>query len=298
MRYIVVIFCLIFSLHSFGQRHQFGFQTQLVLQIGYPINKIGINLNAFWLSPFSQVNIGTQSAFYLTGLGPKGTYIENRAHFALIGLIGNETQPINQFFNPLFHQSSRSFAFGYTYLIYWDNRHTSQRSGAFGLQFQRVAMQFENDLFAGQGRDRFRTASMHLYYMDSLNIVGTNVKLWTGETRGGERIKDEKYPSKYGYKDLSKTLYGNTSHGILSFSYSRLLPFNQQIGGEIGIDDERIRHFFQNKLVHDFQFSKTNKRKHNPHYPMLQQDGSPYLFGEGDTIRKRRIVLQVIGGGI
>ena len=298
MRYIIVIFCLIFGTQLYSQRHQFGFQTQLVLQLGYPINKIGVNLNAFWLSPFSQVNIGTQSSFYLTGLGSKGNYIENRAHFGLIGLVGRENQQINQFFNPLFHQSARSFAFGYTYLIYWDNRHTSQRSGAFGLQFQRVALQFENDLFAGQGRDRFRTAMMHAYYMDSLNLAGINVKLWTGETRGGERKSDENYPSKYGYKDLSNTLYGNTSHGILSLSYSHLLPYGQQIGAELGIDDERIRHFFQNKLVHDFQFSKTNKQKHNPHYPMLQPDGNPYLFRSTDSIRKTRIVLQAVGGGI
>ena len=297
MSKLVVILCFLCSLHTFAQRHQFGIQTQLLLHIGNPTNRIGITVNGFWLTAFSQVNIGSQSSFYLTGIGPKGSYIENRTHISLIGLLGNEKLPPNQFFSPLFHQSSKSFAFGYSYLIYWDNRNTSQLSGMFGLQFERVAIQFENDLFGGQGRDRFRTANLHAFYMDSLHLLGTHLKLWTGETRGGIRLNDDEYPSKYGYKDLSNTLYGKTSNGIASVSYHRTLILGQQVGIELGIDSERIRHVFQNRIVHDFQFSKKNTRKHNPHYPMLQEDGTPYLFKDDTQPRKIKWVGQLLLGG-
>ena len=296
-RLLILFFLCVLSLVSFAQRHVFGIQAQLLLSVGTPVNRIGINLNGFWLTSFSQVNIGTQSSFYLTGIGPKGNFIENRTHISLIGLAGKRNGEIRTFVNPLFHQSQRSVAFGYSFLWYWDNRKTAQLSGRFGLQFQRVALQFENDLFGGQGRDRFRTAGLHAFYMDSLNSIGAHIRLWTGETRGGIRHTDANYPSKYGYKDLSQTLYGKYSSGIASISYSRLLPFSQQLGAEIGIDAEQIRHFFQNKLVHDFTFSKKNTRKHNPHYPMLQEDGSPYIFVEGTKPRKARFVgLFTIGG--
>lgn len=297
MRKLFVILWGFFTLTSTGQEHLFGIQTQVVVTIGSPVNRVGINLNGFWLTSYSQINIGTQSSFYFSGMGPKGSYIENRAHFSLIGLVGKKRNPQNHFFNPLFHQSDRFIAFGYSYLIYWDNRQTSQRSGMFSLQFDRVALQFENDLFGGQGRDRFRTANLHAFYLDSLNMLGTHVRLWTGETRGGLRTTDEEYPSKYGYKNLENTLYGKTSHGIATMSYQRLLPFAQQVGIELGIDAERIRHFYQNRLVHDFQFSKKNTRKHNPHYPMLKDDGTPYLFKSGTSVRKAKFVgLMTLGG--
>lgn len=286
------IFFLFVTFFSSGQTHQFGVQTSVILQLGTPVNRIGVGLSGYWLTPFTQVNIGNQSTIYLSGYGPRGGYFENRTHISLIGLLGKQNLRPTSYFGELHHQSNRNLAFGYSYLIYWDTRKTGQTSGAFGMQFHQFNFVFENDAFGFQGRDRFRTGRLTATYLDSNFQLQLQSIIWTGESRGGKRHQDSLYPGKFGYKDLSSTYLGRYSHGILTIGAKHILPFNQLAGVELGIDHERIRHFFQNRLVHDFRFSKKNPSRMNPHYPMLQQDGSPYLFRENQHIRSPKPVIQ------
>ncbi len=272
----------------------FGFQTQLTLQIGAPINAIGMQTNFFYAHNHFQLGTGWQAKCYISGLGPKGMFIENRFH-----LSGNvawgKTREINrQFMNPLFQFTDKRNSLGYAYYWFLDTRETSQRSGAWLMQIDRTFVYFENDLFAGQGRDRFRTGTLQLIYMDSLQQIALNMRMWTGETRGAKVIQNSTYPSARGYKDLSESLYGKHSHGILSVSYARSFDFSP-ISVELGIDNEHIRHFFQNKLIHDFPyFLKTNPMR-NRHLPMLDENGLPYLDPKTQKLRKTK---WLINGGI
>ncbi|MEO9258140.1 MAG: polymorphic toxin type 23 domain-containing protein [Crocinitomicaceae bacterium] len=297
VRYLLI---LLFPSCLFAQvRNDLGLQVALQLQFGTHINKIGVGVNGYWLSPYTQLNLGSEFSFYLNGLGPKGTYIENRAHVGVILIAGKQQQAENQFYNPSFHQSRNNLSLGYSYLYYWDNRHTSQLSGAFSAQIRQFTVVFENDLFAGQGKDRFRTGILSVYWKDSMNLAKLSINLWTGDPKGAVRVNDSDYPAHYGYKNLSTTQYGKYSNGILSFGYHRALMFQQSIGMDVGVDAEQIRHFFQNKLVHDAPFRpKKSIKEGDAHYPMLTKDGLPYLFLPKQEIRKPVFFFQMGIGGI
>jgi len=294
-RFGLLLIAIIFQLPARAQ-NGFGFQTQIVFQIGTPINAIGIQNNFFYAHNHFQVGTGWKAQLYASGLGPKGMFIENRFH-----LSGNvswgENRALNrQFMNPLFQFTDKRNSLGYAHYWYWDSRETSQRSGAWLLQVDRTYIYFENDLFAGQGRDRFRTGTLQLMYMDSIQQIALNMRMWTGETRGARVIENSSYPSSRGYKDLSASLYGKHSHGILSMSYARSFDFSP-VSFELGVDDERIRHFFQNKLIHDFPyFLKTNPMR-NRHLPMLDEHGTPYIDSKTQRLRNTMLVLQGRVGG-
>jgi hypothetical protein len=295
IRFISILVFLIAAQNSSAQ-NGFGFQTQLVFQLGAPVNALGLNTNFFYAHNNFQVATGWQAKLYASGLGPKGMYIENRFHLSGNVSWGNNRAVNRQFMNPIFQFTDKRNSLGYAHYWYWDSRETSQRSGAWLVQIDRAYVYFENDLFAGEGRDRFRTGTLQFMYMDSVQQIGLNMRMWTGETRGAKVIENSTYPSSRGYKDLSESLYGKHSHGILSVSYARSFDFSP-INIELGIDDERIRHFFQNKLIHDFPyFLKTNPMR-NRHLPMLDENGLPYVDLDTQKLRRTRVFIHGSLGG-
>lgn len=284
-------FLLVYATQLAVSQNGFGFQTQLSLQLGAPINAIGMQTNFFYAHNHFQFGTGWQAKCYLTGLGPKGIFLENRFHLSGNVTWGKTRETNRQFMNPIFQFTDRRNSLGYAYYWFLDTRETSQRSGAWLLQVDRTFVYFENDLFAGQGRDRFRTGTLQVMYMDSLQQLAINMRMWTGETRGAKVIENSAYPSSRGYKDLSGSLYGKHSHGILSVSYARSFDFSP-ISIELGIDSEHIRHFFQNKLIHDFPyFLKTNPMR-NRHLPMLDENGLPYLDPKTQKLKKTKLIIQ------
>ena len=274
----------------------FGFQAQLTLQLGAPINAIGMQTNFFYAHNHFQVATGWQSKFYTSGLGPKGLFLENRLHFSGNLSWGKNRYVNRPFMNPILQFTDKRNSLGYAYYWFWDTRKTSQRSGAWLLQIDRAFIYFENDLFAGQGRDRFRTGTLQLMYMDSVQQIALNMRMWTGETRGAQVIENSTYPSSRGYKDLIQSLYGTYSHGILSVSYLRGFDFSP-ISIELGIDNEHIRHFFQNKLIHDFPYFLKSNPMRNRHLPMLDENGLPYVDRDLQKLRRTRLVIQGSLGG-
>lgn len=289
------LFLLLLLTQQIGiAQNGFGFQAQLTLQLGAPINAIGMQTNFFYAHNHFQLATGWQAKIYASGLGPKGLFIENRLHVSGNLSWGKNREVNRHFMNPLFQFTDKAYSLGYAHYFFWDTRETSQRSGAWLLQIDRTFIYFENDLFAGQGRDRFRTGTLQLMYMDSVQQISINMRMWTGETRGAKVIENSTYPSSRGYKDVSESLYGKHSHGILSVSYARSFDLSP-INFELGIDDERIRHFFQNKLIHDFPyFLKTNPMR-NRHLPMLDENGLPYVDSNTQRLRKPKLIIQ---GGI
>lgn len=292
-----ILFFSFLQLHA-QNRNSFGLQVGLSLQFGTHINKIGIGVNGYWLSPYTQVNVGSEFSVYANGLGPSMTYIENRTHAGIFLLAGKNEQRANLFYSPFFQQSKHNLSLGYTFLQYWDSRKTSQLSGAFALQISQFSLVFENDLFAGQGKDRFRTGYLTLYWKDSLNMANIGIHLWTGDPKGALRVDTSNYPARYGYKDMRNTPYGKYSNGILFAGYHRALFYMQSIGMNIGIDAEQVRNCFQNKLIHNAPWrGKKAKKYGDANYPMLTPDGSPYLYQQGQTIRKPLLYLEMGVGG-
>jgi hypothetical protein len=296
MRQLLLLVFLCCAWPLLAQNKGLGLQFQVNMTLGTLINRIGVHAQLFYAHNWFQINTGVSSQLYLSGLGPKGIFMENRMHLSGILAWGKERQHNPLWYNPLFQQTGRAYSLGYSHFWYWDTRNTSQRSGAWGAQIDRGFVYFENDLFAGQGRDRFRTGTLRLMYMDSLQLMALNLKIWTGETRGATNRKDERYPASRGYKDISANLYGKKSNGIFSVSYARTSDF-MPFGLEIGIDDERIRHAFQNVLIHDFPklFNKNPMR--NLHLPMLDSEGLPYLKDNNQKLRKTKFVIMGHLGG-
>ncbi|MCS7028164.1 MAG: polymorphic toxin type 23 domain-containing protein [Bacteroidia bacterium] len=186
-------------------------------------------------------------------------------------------------------------AVGYLHHWYIDRVKTSQRTGSICLQIDRFCLIMENDVLAGQGKDNFRTGGFKVsYQVNSMHAIGVSTILWTGMTQGALRIDSSGYPARFGYKDLSQSLYGKQSKGILAVQYSYLHPFLRIVQVQAGIDAEPIRHFFQNKLIHDMPFlpKRWNKAK-NPHYPMLDTEGLPYLDPSKQRIRKPKPYFEV-----
>ena len=270
---------------------RFLVQGQIFVQFGAPINALGFKTHLHWIHDFIEIGGGVQSKFYFSGLGPKGIFLENRLQLDAKLVWGGvqERNPI--FMHSLFNHTGKAYSLAYAHFWYWDSRNTAQRSGAWATQLGRAFVYFENDLFAGQGRDRFRTGTLQVMFMDSLNLWRLNTRIWTGETHDAQVIESEKCPSYRGYKDLSESLYGTSSNGIFSLGYYRAGSF-QPVGFELGIDHEWVRHFFQNKLVHDFPYVLKKNPNRNRHLPMLDTNGLPYLGLENQKIRKVRWVVQ------
>lgn len=296
MRQMLLFGFLMFCTAMNAQNRGLGVQFQVNMTIGTPINRIGIQSQLFYAHNWFQINAGVSSQLYFSGLGPKGIFMENRMHLAGILAWGRERQQNPIWYHPLFHQTGRAYSLGYNYFWYWDTRATSQRSGAWGVQMDRSFVYFENDLFAGQGRDRFRTGTLRFMYLDSTQLFALNLSMWTGETRGAKIRKDERYPSARGYRDLSENLYGKYSNGIISLSYAKVIDL-MPVGVELGIDNERIRHAFQNVLVHDFPQLLNNNPLRNLHLPMLDSAGQPFLNNNQQKLRKTKLVFMGHLGG-
>jgi len=120
--------------------------------------------------------------------------------------------------------------------------------------------------------------------------------LWTGDSfdRNAVKVTGSNYPARFGYKNLKDARWGRNSVGILCLQAERIVDLSTDNTVKImaGIDAEQIRHVFQNKFMHDEYFFPSSWIKYkNMHYPMLQEDGSPFLFEDGQKVRKPRIFI-------
>lgn len=281
MRFLCIFFLLGTCCFSQSKSDiKVGFQVGIVLDFGSHENEFGLEMNAFGLYRFTQVNAGTRFSFLINSLGGRRNLLENRTNLGLLLLGGKRQMLPNNYFTGLTHNSNYNNALGYNYIWYFDNAGTSQRSGAFGLTLNKMSILFENDVFGGQAKDRFRTGHLQFSYYTELARYSFGMNMWTGETNGSPRLKPtENCPN--GFKNLTKLPYGKTSHGVMYFGAQYQLPFNQLIRWRIGMDSEEIRHFFQNRLTHDLIFLPKSFPRNTPHYPRLDKNGNP-IFNRND----------------
>lgn len=262
-----------------------GIQGGLVLNFGSHETSIGVFGKAFVGFDYAQLNVGNTFKWNLFNLGKRKLFYENRAYFGAALMVGKDKAYTDFELDGLAHQTQKDFAVSFNYLIYTDNAGTSQLSGAWGLYLRNVQLRFENDVFAGQARDRFRTGILTISYRNSWYKLNAGLSIWTGETRGStwEKLAGEKMPS--GYRSLEDLPYGKTSHGIIYVGGQFLMPIgNNHYSVKVGIDSEHFRHFFQNRLIHDLSLLPKKVKRNTPHYPRLDEDGCPTF--ERNSVRK------------
>lgn len=271
----------------------FGVTGGIHLNVGTHFNRIGFQVNAYYLNTFVQANTGFYGSFNAPWKAPKENHFEGQWYLGINFYWGQDS--IDRYLiNETGLNSDAPWGLGYYFTRYWDTRNTGQNSGGFNFYLHRFNLSTENDLFAGEGRDRFRTGALQLGFWYGDFYFSYMAQMWTGETRGAPRILPDEtvYPGTGGYKDLSDSYLGKTSQGIAALRVNYRLPFAQNVRTEIGIDAEQIRHFFQNKLIHD---PASTLERPNPHYPMLQKNGCPYLMNGENEIRKPYFYFQMGG---
>ncbi len=270
-----------------------GFQVGAVLNFGTHVNAIGLTGSVYYTDFFYQWNVSSQLKYNFTSYGKRKMFWENRNAFGLVLLGGKKDLTPDFQFDGLNHQTTFSNGIAFNYLWYFDQAGTSQRSGGWGLHVNYFSLTFENDVFAGQARDKFRTGTLQANYRYRDWKFFTHLYLWTGETRNSfwNRTPMPKCPS--GVRCLDSLPYGKTSHGILAFGASRNLIYNQVATLKIGFDSEQVRHHVQNRFAHDLILFPKKMKRNTPHYPRLDENGMPTF--ERDQVRKARLYLQ---GGV
>lgn len=265
--------CSFWALPQQWQEKYWGVQAQFTANIGTHKTTIGLKINTYLAFDYVQLNLGTAYRYNAFNLGQRSCFGEWRHTTGLVLMAGKETNPINFKWDGSLHQTQRPYSIGYAYLWYFDPLGTSQRSGTWNIGIKRVDIQFENDVFGGQAKDRFRTGNLQVSYRDSLRSLGVGLMIWTGETRHSVWNKTplEKCPS--GYRDLTCLPYGKLNHGVLYATGQHLIDYKQTVSLSIGDDSEQVRHLFQNRLTHDLLLLPKKVQRNTPHYPRLNENG-------------------------
>lgn len=263
-------------------------QGGLSFAFGEPINRMGISFKASYF--FDQLGITTELAawYRLTGIGAAAPRWETRTGIGPVFTWGKSTEVFDA--EVLIAQTPREWQA--KYLFFWyQEKLTAQFSGVIAIRNQSFEIAMENDALGAMGKDRFRTGTLQLNYFNGNETFGLDAILWTGDSHCSAARRVEHAEARDGLKLISDCDYGKISHGILQFNYTRNLQFHQQLGFSLGLDDERIRHVLQNKLMHDWILGIQKKYK-NPHLPMLKENGAPCI-NENDQPRKTKIIWAI-----
>ena len=276
MKKVIFLLFLFFGSFINAQKSpiEFGGKLQLLVTIGSHQSNIGLGFNVYTGFKYAQINLGSKVRFFGNNYGKRNHMHEWRHEVGAVAMWGKQTNSIQFEYAGALHQQRTAYSLGYSYIWYFDNVSTSQRSGVWNLGLGHFDLLFENDVFGGQAKDRFRTGAVSLSYRDSLNKYAIGVILWTGETRNSvwNKTPMEKCPS--GYRDLTPLPYGKLNHGILFGEYKRLIDYNQFFGLRIGRDSEQTRHLVQNRFAHDLLILPKSVERNTPHYPRLDSNGN------------------------
>ena len=265
-----------------------GWTAGISATFGSKIKRIGLRGNVYGYRNFAQMNLETAVYYTWNGWGPDAPRWEGRVSIGALGAWGkSKPERNNPFIQNLQNQTGKPGSFGYAYNIYLDNIGTSQATGTIYIAGRNGRFIFENDMFAWTGQDKFITSRVRLEYRYKNTLFTLRNLLWTGDPEFEKRppIEDPDYPSMFGYYDMTKCKYCDRSYGILALQVRQWLPYNQTIHMSWGIDSEKVRHIVQNEFTHDMPiYGMKWVMAENPHIPMLDINGEPYLFKEGQQI--------------
>lgn len=288
---------VIYFLWSYFLTAQVSYQSDIggVLGVnftfGTTLNRIGLFAKGYAHAEHLQLNMSGRWQYNFKSWGPPLKGKETQLSIGVIGSFGEQQAILqHQFIELSNHQTGRKYSIGYAYTSYKDDNKIDQVTGTITLQSGRWQCIVENDAFSFTPHDRFRTAAAKLTYLqDEHTQLAFNLTLWIGNPFFGnfKAFIDKNYPSRFGYKDMTGGKYTNYSHGIVTLQVNRLFQYGQIASLNLGVDWEYFRHFFQNWLIHDTYFlPKKWTKLGNPHIPMLDTTGSPYLFKPNQKVKK------------
>jgi hypothetical protein len=280
-----------------GQLPGWSLETGITVQLGVPVQGIGVQMNARYDRMEGAWLLGGRMQFYQSQLGPSSPFRERVLWSGIRVGVGPEKNLLASDAPLRFSPLVRGGEVGYSVFWYLDNRMTSQLTGGVLVRAGNWWMEVENDAFApGRPRDRFRTGGLRIGWQRGMHRLEGRVILWHGDTKGEKaaNVRQSDYPGRFGYRDFTDSRYGKFSNGIIALDYAYFLPSRQSLHIQGGVDAEQVRHFFQNRLIHDMWWiPKQWTSVRNPHYPMLDEEGKPFLGQPGQRIRPVRPVIQV-----
>lgn len=266
-----------------------GLSVGASFSFGTNVNRLGLHFSTYYTYGFAQGNMGMNGYWNIRSLALQKSSFEGQFGIGLELGFGRRDSLRNEFIGLGENNLEQLYGIGYTYMAYWDNQKTSQTAGMFDVNIANFRLLFENDLFGGgKGwRDRFRTGAFLLEFQYEKLRFGLSTVLWTGDYVGCKVVNNDSiYPARFGYRLQEGSTHGSRSLGLFSLQVKALLPYQQMPQLNIGVDSEKVRHVFQNKLIHDQPFLPKSWIKRKPHHiPMLQADGSQYLFRENQAIK-------------
>lgn len=290
MRYLLLIVVML-GFHTRAQTYfkdHFGGTVSIIANIGSHNTSVGFGVNGYYKDYFYQFNFGSTFLLYEHSLGNRRRFMENRTTLGVLLLGGKEEREIDFEMSPLNHQTNKNLGIGYSYIIYSDSRQTSQHSGAFSLHINHFSGYHENDIFGGRGQDRYRTGQLHASYQYGIYKFSGGIQMWTGKTNSAPLNQDNCQHCPAGYRNLYNEPYGKTSHGNAYLGVSMHAGMGQTGNFKYGVDSERVRHIFQNRLIHNLG---QIINKPTPHYPMLNSEGYPVYDKELKRPNKHYIQL-------
>lgn len=292
LRLFAVYLVLLTAIHGcFAQNLFVGWRS--TLELGSHEQRFGMGVHATLQFSSVMMSLGSDVAWNYTSLGERKKMWESRT-YAGTAWYFNDQQGAGDFeMGALKNPFTRSSSFGYAYLWYWDNAATQQTSGLFRGEYQGHSLALENDFFAGQGKDRFRTASLRYRFRGDFWSVHSGLNLWTGET-AGVKVQSQELKGKVIYfKDISSLAFGRTSHGIF-FGGIRYGLKGQSIGVDLGMDSEKIRNTWQNKIAHHGIWHQKHPEK-GVIYPMLNSSGNPTMYPSKIRLKRPYFRLAISG---
>lgn len=289
MKKLCLIFLLLFSAkNNFAQSQYLGVSVGLSFSFGNKVNRIGLRLSAYYTYGFAQLNSTLNAYYNFQTLAIKKKTPELQLGIGAQLGFGKQDSISNRFVSLTDNNTGYFYSAGYSFMYFIDKQNTSQGGGILNVNIENFTFATANDLFGfGKGwRDRFRTAAVILQYRYLDTKFALNSTMWTGDYIGCTKIKNSDYPARFGYKENEKAIYGHNMASLLSIQVEQLLPYNQIARVNLGVDSEWVRHFLQNKLIHDQYFipERIIKRP-QMHIPMLTRDGGQYLFKEDQKVR-------------
>jgi hypothetical protein len=258
-----------------------GFNIGAVTALGNKFQRVGFTFQTYYYYNFAQVNAELRIYHNFKNLGPVKQYDELVASAGLVFGYGVKNEQHNPFLSIISNQTKYTNSVGYSYNLYFNKIKTTQQTGIIALQFNKISLISENDIFARPSLDRFRTGAFLIQYQyKNLYQFAVNCTMWTGQM--GNKINNDKGC----YMDTTAGVYTNYSHGLLSAQFKMALDGGQNLQANIGVDAEQVRNFVQNCLIHDMIFipKKWNKSK-NCHIPMLDTENNQYLYKPNQTIK-------------
>ena len=268
------------------------FKIGIGLDFGSHVKRIGLRSELSYQLYFIETNADLGAYYNFSSFGIQRKTPELQMGLGACFGFGKKDEILKAFiFDSKLNNTTYPYALSYHYQIYLDKQQTSQTTGTIGFHAKGFSFLTENDLLgAGKGwRDRYRTGAFSFSYQRNEYYIALKNIMYTGDYASASKVLNEDYPARFGYRSSNKAIYSDKSVGVLSITFSYMLPYQQIISLSLGIDAEQIRHQLQNEWMHDMVFYTDKMVKRQlMHIPMLQADGSQYLFNENDTIRPAR----------